>query len=45
MTCDDRDSTWININIKELMNEKKQAFKSCRQKKNNILFVYQFELL
>ena len=44
ITCDDRDPPYINKDIKELIHEKKQGYKSC-QNNNNIFFVYQFELL
>ena len=44
-TCDDRDPPWINKDIKELIHDKNQAYKSYRQNKNNIFFVHQFELL
>ena len=36
ITCDDRDQSWINKDIRELIHEKKQAYKSYRQNKNNI---------
>ena len=43
ITCDDRDHPpWINKDIKELIHEKKQAYKSYRLNKNNIFSVYQF---
>ena len=45
ITCDDRNPLSINKNIKELIHDKNQAYKSYRQNKNNIFFVYQFELL
>ena len=45
ITCDDRDPPWINKDIKELIHEKNQAYKSYRQNKNNIFSVHQFELL
>ena len=45
ITCDDKDPPWINKNIKELIHDKNQAYKSYRQNKNNIFFVHQFELL
>ena len=45
ITCNDRDPPCINKGIKELIYEKKQAYKSYRQNKNNTFFVYQFELL
>ena len=35
ITCDDRDPPWINKNIKKLVHEKNQAYKSYRQNKNN----------
>ena len=44
ITCD-RDSPWINQDVKELTPEKNQACKSYRQNKNNIFSVHQFELL
>ena len=37
--CDDRDPPWINKDIKELIHEKNQAYKSYRQNKNNIFSV------
>ena len=43
--CGDRDPPWINKDIKELIHDKNQAYKSYHQNKNNILFVHQFELL
>ena len=45
ITCDDRDPPWIKKDIKELIHEKNQAYKSYRQNKNNISSVHQFELL
>ena len=45
ITCDDRDPPWMNKDIKELIHDKNQAFKSYSQSKSNILFVHQFELL
>ena len=45
ITCDDRDLPWINKSIKELIQEKNQAFKSYRQHKINTFSLYQFELL
>ena len=45
ITCGDRDPPWINKDIKELIHEKNQAYKSHRQNKNNIFSVHQFELL
>ena len=45
ITCDDRNPLSINKNIKELIHDKNQAYKSYRQNKNNIFFVHQFELL
>ena len=45
ITFDDRDPPWINKDIKELIHEKNQAYKSYCQNKNNICFVHQFELL
>ena len=44
-TCDNRDQLWINKDIKVLIHDKNQAYKSYRQNKNNIFFVHQFELL
>ena len=43
--CDDRDSPWINKDIKELIHEKNQAYKSNRQNKNNTFFVHQFAII
>ena len=43
--CDDRDLPWINKDIKELIHEKNQDYKSCRQNKKNIFSVHQFEFL
>ena len=43
--CGDRDPPWIKKDIKELIHDKNQAYKSYHQNKNNILFVHQFELL
>ena len=37
--CDDRDPPRINKDIKELIHEKNQAYKSYRQNKNNIFSV------
>ena len=37
ITCGDRDPPWINKDIKELIHEKNQTYKSYRQKKQNIL--------
>ena len=45
ITCGDRDPPWINKDIKELIHEKNQAYKSYRQNKYNIFSVHQFELL
>ena len=45
ITCDDRDPPWINKDIKELIHEKNQAYKSYRRNKKNIFSVHQFELL
>ena len=44
ITCDDRDRPWINNNIKELIHEKSQAYKSYGQNDNNIFSDHQFEL-
>ena len=44
-TCDNRDQPWINKDIKVLIHDKNQAYKSYRQNKNNIFFIHQFELL
>ena len=43
--CDDRDLPWINKDIKELIHEKNQDYKSYRQNKKNIFSVHQFEFL
>ena len=45
ITCDDRDPPWINKDIKELIHDKNQAYKSYRQNKSNIFSAHQFELL
>ena len=45
ITCDDRDPPWISKDIKELIHEKNQTYKSYRQNKNNIFSLHQFELL
>ena len=45
ITCGDRDPPWINKDIKELIHEKNQTYKSYRQNKNNTFSVHQFELL
>ena len=44
-TCDDRDPPWTNKDIKKLILDKNQPYKSYRQNKNNIFFVHQFEFL
>ena len=43
--CDDRSPPWINKNIKELIHEKNQAYRSNHSNKNNIFFVRLFDLL
>ena len=45
ITCDDRDPPWTNKDIKELIHEKNQAYKSYRQNKKSIFSAHQFELL
>ena len=45
ITCDDEDPPWINKDIKELIHEKNQAYKSYRQNRNNMFSVHQFELV
>ena len=45
ITWNDRDPPWINKDIKELIHEKNQVYKSYRQNKNNIFSVHLFELL
>ena len=45
ITCDDRDLPWINKDIKKLIYEKNQTYKSYRPNKNKIFSVHQFELL
>ena len=45
ITCDDRDPPWIIKDIKELIHEKNQAYKSYCQNRNNVFSLYQFELL
>ena len=45
ITCDDRDPNWINKDFKELIHDRNQAYKSYRQKKNNIFSVIQLENL
>ena len=45
ITCNDRVLPWINKDIKELIHEKNQAYKSYRQNRNNIFSIHQFELL
>ena len=45
ITCDDRDPPGINKDIKELIHEKNQAYRSYRHNKNYILSVHQFQLL
>ena len=34
-TCDDKNPPWLNKDIKELIHDKNQAYKSYRQNKNN----------
>ena len=45
ITCGDGDPPWINKDIKKLIHDKNQAYKSYRRNKNHIFFVHQFELL
>ena len=42
---DDRDLPWINKDIKELIHEKNQAYKSYRQNKNKIFSLQRFAFL
>ena len=44
ITCDDRDPPWINKDIKELIHEKNQAYKSYHQNKTNTFSLYKFKL-
>ena len=45
ITCHDRDRPWINKDIKELIHDNNQAYKSYRQNKNKAFSVHQFELI
>ena len=44
-TCDDRDPPWINKDIKELIHDKSQAYKSFNVNKNNTFSLHQFEFV
>ena len=44
-TCDDKNPPWVNKDIKELIHDKNQAYKSYRQNKNNTFSLHQFEFL
>ena len=45
ITCDDRDPTWINKNIKQLILEKNQAYKSYLRRDKSLQFLNQFQFL
>ena len=45
ITCDDRGPPWINKDVKELIHEKNQDYRSNHPNKNNISSVHQFDLL
>ena len=45
ITCDDGDPPWINKNIKQLILEKNQAYKSYLQSNNSFQFLNHFQFL
>ena len=45
ITCDDRDPPWINKNIKQLILEKNQAYKSYLWSNKSLQFLNQFQFL
>ena len=45
IVCNDRDSPWINKNIKKLVNDKNDAYKSYHQNENNSPTLQNFQLL
>ena len=45
ITCDDRDPPWINENIKQLILEKNQAYKSYLRSNKSLQFLNQFQFL
>ena len=45
ITCDDRDSPWVNKNIKQLILEKNQAYKPYLRSNKSLQFLNQFQFL
>ena len=45
ITCDDRDPTWINKNVKQLILAKNQAYKSYLWSNKSLQFLNQFQFL
>ena len=45
ITCDDRDLTWINKNIKQLILAKNQVYKSYLWSNKSLQFLNQFQFL